>query len=232
MLATLFVDLGPGLHRDHPPRGRRLAGIAAGPLALLGSACLSTVMPAPLFFTLVAPFAIGAVAYAACWGFRVRSWVRREVGWEATVVNGVALLLMMTLAGPRHWSGGIVMGVYGGSAALLGSFTVTALGALPKDEQQTPYGVPARMAASGVGLTALACLDMLPGLSGHPPLRLALVWAGLSLVAPLVLIAAGHRLFPRYQAAIWSVAVVSALGGQAAIQGVLLLYPAVLISGL
>ncbi|MGE5672266.1 MAG: hypothetical protein ACM3XM_00050 [Mycobacterium leprae] len=242
IITIVFLDLGAGFTRDHPPLCWRVLGMLAGPLTVVGYACLSLAGPWPYVPVLSGPFVLVALRYSWAWYKRQPAEPRRGAGRDAAIVGVGVLLFLMLSAGPDGgWTGGIVMGAYGGSAALLGGLTtllVIALTARVKDEvevEATPYGVPARVAAAGLSLSGLAGLDLLTrGLSHSTPAQhnLIMLWLFLSLCMPAVLIAAGHRLFPRFQKPVWVGALLSAVGGQVAIYMLLLLYPVLVPSTL
>lgn|GEM_PF-1877630 len=233
LAATLvFLDSGPGMSRDHPPLGWRLPGTLVGPLAAVGALCLATSSQPLLSLALGLPFAATAAAYSVAWLRHVRARRRRIYGYVAAITGGVSMLALMLTAGPVQWNGGLVIGAYAGSAALLGGLTAAlciALTSAAPDEiavRASPYGVPARVAAVGFGVTLLGMMDVgFAALSGfRMPLQMGL-WMLLSLVVPLMLMAAGHGLFPRFQRPIWAGAFGSALVGQWAFHLLLLQRP-------
>jgi len=239
--ATVLLDLGAGFARDHPPLARRLAGILVGPLGLLSLVLLAKCTPLLELLVLVGGFTCMALVYSYSWLRRFRAARRRPIGAATGVIGGLSLLFFMLVAGPADWSGGIVMGAYVASAALLGGFTtilIAFLTAKAPDEvpiAATPYGIPARFAAGGLAITVLAGLEMAIAVIGNADaswLAPVAFWLGLSLVVPAILTAAGHKLFPRFQPLIWGGALLSALAGQAAAHALLTFYPPLLPPGL
>jgi len=232
-VTTIFLDIGPGFARDHPPLERRIAGALTGPLAAVAF-CLLLVDNSVLATLLIAaPFALIASLYSLAWLRHWRPDRRRTIGWQTGVVGGVALLVLMLTAGPRNWHGGVVMGTYAASAALLGGFTCLAVKALfgaratDVEDSSSPFGIPARTVAFGLGISVLAALDTLIWANtGHADWFPVLgAWLALSLVVPGVLMALGHKLYPRLQAWVWLAALASATGGQAAIHAITLYFP-------
>jgi hypothetical protein len=238
-LILVLLDSGAGFVRDHPPLGWRLAGMATGPMALLGACGLLAARTRWDVAALSLPFAFMTAVHSFAWWRRSHTEARRVAGRQAAIVGVISLLFLMLIAGPDGWDGGVVIGAYTASAALLGGLTVTLLIALTAgraDEVSvpaTPFGVPARAVAVGLGITLMAAGETIFGLSGGDgvpvPVRL---WLMLSLGAPLLLVAAGHRLFPRFQRVIWSGALLSALAGQAAVHLLLTVYPVLIPTSL
>jgi hypothetical protein len=221
ILTLVFLDAGPGLWRDHPPESRRIAGLLGG---LLGFGSIVCVIGSSWrdFLMMVAPFSVMTVAYGWAWWSRAKAEVRRRLGWQTAVLGGLSLMIMMLCDGSQ-WHGGIVIGAYGATAGLLGGFTIMALLALADPVStdmplsETPYGVAMQVALVGMGLTLLGSLDafwnVLSGAAGGEAVPV-LEWVGLSLLVPFVLMAAAHKLFPRFQRVIWVGALVSAVCGQ------------------
>ncbi|HWI53043.1 MAG TPA: hypothetical protein VNT01_12965 [Symbiobacteriaceae bacterium] len=232
-VTTVFLDIGPGFARDHPPFERRIAGALAGPLAGLSFCLLLVDNPVLTSLLIAAPFALMSSLYSLAWFRRWPANRRRTFGWQTGVVGGVALIVLMLTAGPQYWDGGVVMGVYAASAGLLGGFTCLTVKALyghratDVEDSSSPYGIPARTVAVGLGIGGLAALDMLTwAISGHAGwLPILGVWLVLSLVVPGVLMALGHKLYPRLQLWVWLAALISATGGQATIHTITLFLP-------
>jgi hypothetical protein len=230
---TVFLDLGPGLMRDHPPLERRITGGLVGPLAVLGCGLLSVDCPLRVTLCIAAPFALMAALYSAAWVRGRRPAMRRILGWQTGVVGIISLLTLVLTAGPADWHGGVVIAAYAASAGLLGGLTCLAVkaffGAHREDVEETiaPYGIPARVVSFGLGIAVLGAFDVIGWiLGGHADwIPVMGAWLGLSLVLPALLTGLGHKFFPRMQRPIWTVALVSALGGQAAIHAVTLFNP-------
>lgn len=229
MLALL--DSRQGFLRDHPPRGWRSAGMLVGPLTgtavllLLASCCKWSVL------LLIGPFVVMSGWYSLAWAARWKASDRRWVGTRAAVVGVLALLFVMLTGGPERWACSVVMGAYASSAALLGGFTLLWLGALGEGadsvgESFSPYGLLARMVALGLTMAGLTALDLfrlreeIPG--GFGTLGL---WLTLSLALPLLLVAIGHRIYPRGQRWIWAAAWCCTLVGQATIHTMMMSAP-------
>jgi hypothetical protein len=230
---TAFLDLGPGLMRDHPPRERRITGAVVGPLALIGCGLLLVTCTFPAGLCVATPFALMAAVYSAAW---VRGWrpvTRRVLGWQTGVVGVVSLLVLVLTGGPLEWHGGVVIAAYAASAGLLGGLTCLTVkaffGAHKEDVELTvsPFGIPARVVSFGLGIAVLGAFDVIGWLlGGHADWLPAMgAWLGLSLAVPALLTGLGHKFFPRLQRPIWTAALVSAIGGQAAIHAVTLLNP-------
>lgn len=230
---TVFLDLGPGLMRDHPPRERRITGSLIGPLALLGCGLLLVNCPFWMTLCLVAPFALMAALYSAAWMRGWRPAQRRLLGWQAGVVGVISLLALVLTAGPLDWHGGVVIAAYAASAGLLGGLTCLTIkaffGAHQEDVELTvsPFGIPARVVSFGLGIAVLGAFDVISWLlGGHADwLPMMGTWLGLSLALPALLTGLGHKFFPRLQRPIWAAALASALGGQIAIHAVTLYNP-------
>lgn len=229
---TVFLDRGPGFSRDHPPLDRRVAGPLAAVLAVASLVCVAIDSPYWVALLLVAPYTLMAVVYGWSW-LRARASLRRAIGWQTSVIGGVAMLVLMLTAGPDDWNGGVVMTAYAASAGLLGGLTFLLIRAITAgfddgmDNTDSPYGIPARIVGTGLAITGFASLDVIFWLiSGHedwwPTISF---WLLLSLLVPGGLIAAGHKLYPRLQRLIWSLALLSAVGGQAAIHALTLFFP-------
>ena len=234
LITVVLLDSGNGFTRDHPPLGWRLVGLASGPIAVVGFLCLLGAGPFPYVQLLTGPFASVAVLYSRSW-YRRDRWDRRR-GWgrDAAIVGLGTMLLLMLSAGPIDWNGGIVIGAYTASAALLGGLStilLTTLTARAKSDEVavpvTPFGVPARVVATGLTITLMAATELLFRLhDGTPAIyRATTVWMVLSLLVPLAMVGLGHGLFPRFQRPVWFTAMASALVGQAAILFVILLNP-------
>lgn len=232
-VTTVFLDLGPGLMRDHPPRERRIAGAIIGPLAVVGCGLLWITCPVRVSLCIAAPFALMAAAYSAAW---VRGWrptKRRAIGWQTGIVGVASLLTLALTAGPLAWHGGVVIAAYAASAGLLGGLTCLAVkaffGAHQEDVELTvsPFGIPARVVSFGLGIIVLGAFDVIGWLlGGHGDwLPVMGAWLGLSLAVPALLTGLGHKFFPRLQRPIWTLALVSAIGGQVAIHAVTLYNP-------
>lgn len=233
-VTVALLDTGNGFTRDHPPLGWRLVGLSCGPIALTGFLFQLAAGPFPYAPSLTAPFALTACLYSVAWFRREGSVRRRSRGLEAVIVGVPSMLLLMLSAGPEDWSGGIVIGAYTASAALLGGLSSILLTMLtagaPSDEvtvPATPFGIPARVTAAGLTITLMAALEFVFRIrNGSPSVMVATwIWLGLSLAIPLAAMAVGHGLFPRFQRPVWFTAVASALVGQGAILFVILMNP-------
>lgn len=230
---TAFLDLGPGLMRDHPPRERRITGSLIGPLAMLGCGLMMADCPLRVTLCIAAPFAVMAATYSHAWARGWRPVRRRVLGWQTGIVGVVSLLALVLTAGPLDWHGGVVVAAYAASAGLLGGLTCLAVkaffGAHQEDVELTvsPFGIPARVVSFGLGIAVLGAFDVIGWLlAGHADwLPVMGAWLGLSLAVPALLTGLGHKFFPRLQRAIWTGALVSAVGGQAAIHAVTLYNP-------
>lgn len=230
---TVFLDVGPGFIRDHPPLERRIVGGLIGPVALLSLLLLEVDDPSRTRLLEAVPFAVMALAYSLAWWRGWRAIHRRALGWQTGVIGGVALLVLMLTAGPLDWHGGVVMTAYAASAALLGGLTCLLVKALcgarsdDVDVTLTPYGLPARVVAIGIAISVLGAFDLFVWtLGGHTEwLPVMGSWLGLSLAVPGALVALGHKLYPRLQRVIWAVALTSAVGGQAVLHTITLYYP-------
>lgn len=233
-LILALLDSREGFVRDHPPLAWRRAGGLVGPLAAAGTLAVLMTCRRWDLLALTGPFAVMAIAYSLAWLTGKPAVQRRRLGLNAAILGAISVLFLMLIAGPSGWTGGVVMGAYAASAALLGGFTVMLLGSGNDRADEvnvpfSPYGLLARAVAVGLALLALAAGELFrlrDGLSSVGP-ELGL-WVALSLVVPLVLMAAGHKLFPRGQRWIWASAWVSALVGQAAIHSVMLGHPGLL----
>lgn len=230
--ASVLLDVGPGLMRDHPPMGRRIAGMLIGPLAVVSLGMLYFSGGNLTAVALVAPFALMALWYSWVWLMSDRAERRRELGRQVVILGGIGVLFFMLIAGPSHWAGGMVMAAYTASGALLGGIStillqfVTARARDVIPGTASPFGIPARMTALGLGIIVLAVPDMLTAMGGAAfALRPLGEWFALSLAVPAALTGLGHRLFPRFQPTIWSLALVSVLVGQAVIHTLLLTVP-------
>jgi hypothetical protein len=233
VITLTFLDSGPGLWRDHPPRSRRIAGQLVGLFGLLSISCLQG-RSWRIALLLMAPFITMAVWYAWAWWSRARAVVRRTLGMQTAVLGGISLILLMAYDGPVNWHGGVVIGAYGASAGLLGGLTLLLLMAMadPATEDgplpNTPFGVAVQVSLVGLGVTLLGGLDavwsMLSGQAGSHT-NVLWCWLGLSLLIPLALLMAAHRVFPHFQRAIWSTALLSAIGGQVIIHTLLVTLP-------
>lgn len=232
-VTVVLLDSAAGLVRDHPPVAWRMAGAMAGPLALVSLlALLLCGTPLWLCLAVVLPFTLLALAYSWAWVRRHPAGLRRQRGREALILGVITLLfvsLEQSIAEPDSVR---VLAAFGGSAALLGGLSTTMLISLLRHRQgevavpANPYGMVARVVATGLAITLLALLDTGSGLllSGGESLSLPLLlWMACSLLLPLALVAAGHRLFPRLQPPIWMVAFGSVLVGQTALHASLFL---------
>lgn len=232
-LTMVFLDLGPGFTRDHPPLGRRIGGALIGPLAMLALGCMAA--PAPLWLSLLvaAPFAIMGCWYSWCWISATRYELRRSVGRQTAIVGCVSLLVLMLTAGPSNWNGGVVMGVYGASAGVLAGLTFLLLQAWTEERPQQPalaenaVDVPVRVTLVGLGVAAMAGLQVIwATITGAVPHEVHLwVWPALTLVMPVLSCAVGCRFFPRHQRLLWTLALLSAMGGQAVIHTMTMNHP-------
>ncbi|MFZ5822863.1 MAG: hypothetical protein ACOY94_00760 [Bacillota bacterium] len=228
-VTVVLFDSAAGFVRDHPPHAWRAAGILAGPLALVSFACLLH-CSAPLWLSLgvVLPFALMASAYSWAWFHRTPAETRRRLGRQAMIMGLITVLFVSLQLGSEPQAA-LVLAAFAGSAALLGGLGTLCLVALMggrHDEVEvpfSPYGMPARIIATGLGITLLALLDGgLGSLEGLLVLPVRL-WIAFSLLIPLALVAAGHRLFPRWQPPIWTGAFGSVLVGQMALHAALIL---------
>lgn len=220
----IFHDLGPGFARDHPPLERRAAGLLTGSLAVLSFLALAVDNPYWVSLLIVAPFAVMASLYSLAWYRGWRADRRRMLGWQTGVIGAAALLVLMLTAGPRDWHGGTVVAAYAGSAGLLGGLTYLVLKSVygrRAADAASPYGIPARAVAFGLGIIVLAALELLVG-TWFPVVGL---WLVLSLLIPALVMALGHLIYPRVQPLLWVAALLSALGGQAAIHTLTLVAP-------
>ena len=226
---VVLLDSDTGLVRDHPPLAWRLAGLLVGPLSLLSFLCLFLFETAPRWVSLglVLPYSLMALAYSWTWGRRLGAEHRRLRGREALILGAITLIFASLAQGASEVETVLVMAAFAGSAALFGGLGLNLLVALlarHKGEVEvaaTPYGTLARVTATGLGITLLALLETgartLFGTSVMASLPLAL-WAGFSLLVPLLMVGLGHRLFPRFQPPIWTAAMASVVVGQVALQ--------------
>ncbi|HYF91935.1 MAG TPA: hypothetical protein VD969_06790 [Symbiobacteriaceae bacterium] len=232
-LTVVLLDLGPGLTRDHPPSERRVAGALIGPLAGLSLCALSVDYHFGVTGLIAAPFTVMAILYSWAWIRLAPATRRRTLGWQTGVIGGVSLLVLMLTAGPKDWHAGMVMAAYAASAGLLGGLTclmvkaVRGVSSTDVEASTSPFGIPARAASIGLGISALAALDGLWwAFGGHSDwLPVMGLWLTLSLVVPGVLMALGHKFYPKLQRVVWSAALLSAIGGQAAIHALTLTNP-------
>ena len=232
-LTVAFLDLGPGLMRDHPSSERRAAGALVGPLAAVSLCALAVDNHYHVTGLVAAPYTVMAVLYSLAWIRHSPAVRRRTFGWQTGIIGGVSLLVLMLTSGPEDWHGGIVMAAYAASAGLLGGLTCLVIKAVYGVAQEdaeastSPFGIPARVVGFGLGISGLAAVDALWwAYGGHSAwLPIMASWLVLSLIIPGALMALGHKLYPRLQRLVWSVALLSAMGGQAAIHAVTLTFP-------
>ncbi|MFZ5813896.1 MAG: hypothetical protein ACOY93_01155 [Bacillota bacterium] len=224
LVTVVLLDSDTGLVRDHPPLAWRIGGLVPGPLAALSLVFL-LLCGGPLWLCLavVLPAALMLLAYSWAWARRYPAERRRVRGREALIISVTTVLFVSLEQSTATEGTALVMAAFAGSAALFGGLGTLLLGALVGSHggdqvvvKMTPYGMPARVVATGLGVTLLALVDTLLFGGGAPVLALSL-WATFSLLAPLSLVAAGHRLFPRWQSPIWASALGSVLVGQFAL---------------
>lgn len=230
-VTIVLLDSAADFVRDHPPFAWRITGAATGPMALISFVSILA-CGAPLWLSLavVLPFALLNLVYSWAWVHRCSAEMRRKRGREALFLGVITVLFVSLEQGVSEPQSVLVLAAFAGSAALLGGLGTLMLIALlggRRDEVAvpfTPYGIPARMVATGLAVTLLALLDsgfgLLLGGKGFLTTFLAL-WVAFSLLVPLGLMAAGHRLFPRWQSPIWATAFGSVLVGQLALQAAL-----------
>ncbi len=228
-VTLVLLDSGSGFVRDHPPLAWRLAGGAVGPLAALSFLCLILFTHAPLWVSmaLVLPFSLLALIYSWAWFRRYGAERRRLRGREAMIVGLITLVFVSLTQTTSELESSLAMAAFAGSAALFGGLGLNFLVALMARRQEevtveaNPYGMLARVTATGLGITLMALLETgyrhLAGTSEVASLSL-LLWAAFSLLVPLLMVAAGHKLFPRFQSPIWTVAMASVVIGQVTLQ--------------
>lgn len=210
-VTTVLIDQGPGLTRDHPPAARRLAGMAAGPLAAAGLLFTAAGGPGWLQTLLAAPFAGVAALYSLAWWRRLPASQRRTAGWQTAVGGILTCLVSLLLESTGGWHPGLVIAVHGGSAAVLGGLAALLLKLLVTVEDPVPApptGIPVRVIAVGLGLISLAVLELGFALLPLWP------WLALTLLVPLVLGVVGQWLLPRLRVRLCVAALLSALTGQ------------------
>ncbi len=200
--------MGGGWERDHPPVGRRLAGLALPFLTVVAIAVplVSTVWAGlewqPLHWTVLSalalvPFEVLSAGWAAAWRSGRPATVRRRWGSgavQAGVVGAVVCtILLMFFSGAPLWRSGAVLALQAGTAGTLGALLTLAIAASPRAREQSDVAtkVPRGVLAGGLLLLALAFGEVAIGWlkSGRP---VGAFWLmGLWLLAGMVVPAVG-----------------------------------------
>lgn len=229
LITVVLLDTATGFVRDHPPLAWRIAGGMTGPVALISLACLLLFgIPLWLSLAVVLPFVLMALAWSCSW-LRSPADRRRQRGREATILGVITVLVVSLEHSVALGQSVLVLAACAGSAALLGGLGTILLTTLlggrcgEVEAPATPYGVPARVVATGLGITLMAILDTGLVHGTGSPVALLLLWVICSLMLPLGLVAAGHRLFPRWQPPIWATAFSSVVVGQVALSAAIFL---------
>lgn len=226
-----LLDSKSGLVRDHPPLAWRVGGMLLGPLAALSFAAV-VLGHAPRWVSLglVLPYALMALGASWVWYRGAGAALRRQREREAAILGLIAVLF-----GSLVHTGGDALPVLSlaaslGSAALVGGLAILALcGTLGgrRDEVEVDPncdGIPVRMVATGLGITLLAASDLGTAvLTGGAALPASLgLWLGCSLLVPVLLLLAGHRLDAWNRPALWCAGCCAAVVGQFALQAALI----------
>jgi len=226
-VTLVLLDSKSGLVRDHPPLAWRVAGVALGPLAALSfGAVLLGGAPGWVTLGLVLPYTLMALGASWVWYRGAGAALRRQREREAAIL-GLLAVLFASLA--QTGAGGLpVLSLAAslGSAALVGGLGVLALcctlGGRRDEVEVDPNcdGIPVRVAATGLGITLLAASDvgtavLTGGAAFGVPLGL---WLGCSLLVPVLLLLACHRLAWWNKPLLWRTACFAVVVGQFALQ--------------
>lgn len=202
-----FADTGGGWERDHPPAGRRIAGIVPPVVAVVAilvpvlfAVRADRVSQLPVWLVcmmgVLVPFIALSIVWSITWRTGQPALVRRRWGNGAVQAALVGLIgssaLLLFLYDQPLWQSKLVLALQFGTTGTLGSLLALAIFASPGagERSEIAANVPRSILAPSMLLMLLALIDVLISWkSGDQPAGagiLVLLWSVGGLLVPAV----------------------------------------------